>query len=373
MTHHSSLVTGLYVHVPFCHARCRYCDFATYTDRAADAERYLAALRREMGAHRGASLDTVFVGGGTPSALDPVQWGGLMAAVREHFTLLPGAEVTVECNPESVTPDLLAAYRATGVNRLSLGLQASQDRLLRGLGRLHDFDRFLRAWADARAAGFDNLNLDLMYGLPGQTREDWRETLRRVLDLRPEHLSAYALKVEHGSAYGRQGLEVDDDLEADLYEEAVGLLAAAGYRHYEISNFALPGRECRHNLRYWHNASTIGVGLSAAGFDGRHRRVNAKAMDDYLAAVEGGRSPVAEESTLTPEERVGEDLMLALRLADGVRPDETARRLYGPVLDRFTALGFLTRHPDGRLTPTLKGWLLSNRLFQELLSPAVPA
>jgi oxygen-independent coproporphyrinogen-3 oxidase len=210
-----------------------------------------------------------------------------------------------------------------------------------------------------------------MYGLPGQTLADWRETLARVLELQPEHVSAYALSVEDGTAFDRQGVSTDDDLQADMYEAAAEELEAAGYRHYEISNFARPGRECRHNLRYWRNQDCLGAGVSAAYYVDGVRRKNTASITDYIAAVESGRRPVVEEDRLSEPERVGEDLMLRLRLREGARPDRRARDLYGPVLDRYRALGFLTQDTSsGRLQPTRLGWRLSNQLFRELLTPA---
>lgn len=370
-TSHFKRMTGLYIHIPFCQARCHYCDFATYAGLNDRIPRYLAALAREMESFGGRRLETLFVGGGTPTVLEPDQWRGLMAGVRRNFGFAPGHEATVECNPESATPEKLSALGEQGINRLSFGLQAVQDFLLKRLGRLHDFAGFRRAHAAARAAGFRNINADLMYGLPGQSPAHWRETLRRVLDLGLEHVSAYALAVEEETVFRRQGIEADPDLQADMYEEASEILTRAGYVHYEISNFARPGFECRHNLRYWKNLPCLGAGLSAASYDGRTRRKNTEDLDLYLRAVEEGRSPVEEEAVLSDTERVGEDLMLSLRLKEGVRPSSRARELYGPVLDRFRSLGFLVSDPAGaRFEPTLRGWRLSNRLFQELLSPA---
>lgn len=363
--------TGLYLHIPFCHARCHYCDFATFTGREGQIDRYLAALAKEIGAFGPQSLETVFVGGGTPTVLEPTQWKVLFGDI-ERMLVEEGHEATVECNPESVTPEKLAAFRETGVNRLSFGLQATQDRLLKALNRVHDFARFETVFRQARAAGFDNLNVDLMYGLPGQTIEDWRDTLSCVLESGPEHISAYALSVEEDTVLDRTGVTADDDLQADMYEEAASVLESAGYVHYEISNFAKPGRECRHNLRYWRNQPTLGAGVSAAWFDGRVRRQNTDSLDDYLQAVEAGRSPVVEEAALAEPERVGEDLMLALRLKEGVAPAPQARLLYGSVLHRFRNLGFLTEN-NGHFRPTRQGWRLSNQLFQELLSPVAPS
>jgi len=379
-------MTGLYIHIPFCHAKCHYCDFAAYPGRAKEIPRYLDALHREIrssfpslmrGEHArradgGAAplLETLFVGGGTPTVLSPEQWKDLLSVVKDVAPFATDHEATTECNPESTTPELLDTFRAIGLNRLSFGLQATQDRLLKSLGRLHDFARFESVYRDARAAGFDNINIDLMYGLPGQTVKDWQETVEKIIALAPEHVSAYALTVEEETVFAQKGVGTNGDAQADMYEWASDRLQAAGYAHYEISNFARPGRACRHNLRYWKNLPCLGVGVSAAGYDGARRRKNTDDITDYINALEAGRSPVIEDDVLAEEERLGEDLMLALRLSDGADLSDRARALYGPALARFHDQGFLTADLHGRrYVPTRRGWLLSNQLFQALLSP----
>jgi oxygen-independent coproporphyrinogen III oxidase len=252
-------------------------------------------------------------------------------------------------------------------------LQATQDRLLAELGRLHDFAGFESAFTAARRAGFDNLNADLMYGLPGQTIADWRESVKRLSDLEPEHISAYALTVEERTAFGRHGVVPDDDLQADMYDWAADFLESLGFAHYEISNFARPGRECRHNLKYWTSRPYIGVGVSAASCDARGvRRQNAPDLTAYLSAVESGRPCVVSEECLPEPEKVGETLMLSLRLKDGIVPGPRGEELYGDCLNRYAGLGFLHRDPATQAyRPTRLGWRLSNRLFEDLLSPAV--
>jgi len=363
--------SALYIHLPFCRAKCRYCDFASFPDRAADIPRYLAALSLEMEAHRDKPLETLYVGGGTPTLLEPGQWRSLMSSVRRRFSLSGPCEATVECNPESVTREKLAALSAEGVNRLSFGLQSDRDEFLARLGRLHDVARFREAWALARSLGFSNVNLDLIFGIPGQTLADWKETLDRALEFSPEHVSAYALSVEEGTEFHRRGVKPDSDLQADMYEAAADTLESAGYVHYEISNFARPGFECRHNLRYWRNLPSVGVGVSAASYENGVRRKNTASLDDYLRAVESGRSPAVEEDRLPTDQQKGEDLMLALRLKEGMSLSPEMDRLYGGVLRRYQILGFLTFDPTANtVRPTRLGWRLSNQLFQELLTPS---
>jgi oxygen-independent coproporphyrinogen III oxidase len=349
-------IAGLYIHIPFCRVKCRFCAFAAYPGRLADAPRYLRVLRQEIESLPSVPLDTIYVGGGTPTVLSPTDWRFLFEGIKTI-----GAEVSVECNPEDATPELLAVLRELGVNRLSFGLQAAQDKHLSALGRLHDFARFERAWTEARNAGFDNLNVDLMYGLPDQTMDEWTDTLGKVLALGPEHLSAYALTVEEKTSFGFRKVETDDDLQADMYETLADRLTATGYHHYEISNFAKPGLECRHNLKYWRNENCLGAGVSAAWYWDGVRRKNTESLTEYL-----DNKPVVETIELSERARVGESLMLGLRTSDGAPLTEKVEEMYGDVLRRHAAQGLLTLTPD-RVFPTRRGWLLSNRVFVDLL------
>jgi oxygen-independent coproporphyrinogen-3 oxidase len=243
------------------------------------------------------------------------------------------------------------------------------DGLLRRLGRLHTVSTFLTCFQSARRAGFSNINVDLMYGLPGQTLEGWRSTVDQLLSLAPDHVSAYGLTVEEETYFHRSGVETEEDLQATMYEEAAALMERAGMVHYEISNFTRPGMECRHNLRYWRNQDCLGAGVSAAGYWGGVRRTNPDRLSAYLDHWEG-RGPMTVETTaLSPLERLGEDLLLGLRLREGVRLTDAVQRHYGPVLDRFGRLGFLEKEGD-RWRPTRLGWRLSNQMFQHFLEPA---
>lgn len=367
--------TGLYLHIPFCDVKCRFCDFAAYPGRKNDIPRYRAALERELRARArdfpSRRLATLYVGGGTPTVYAAEDLTALLRLAASLFPPAPGWEATLEANPEGATPEKLGAARAAGFNRLSLGLQSADDGLLKTLGRLHTFDGFKKAFHDARAAGFDNVNIDLMFGLPGQTVAGWRDTLDRTLALGPDHLSAYALTVEDATYFKKSGVGTDADLQADMYDAAADRLTAAGFVHYEISNFARPGRESRHNLRYWRNDECLGAGVSAAWYADGVRRKNHESLSDYLAAVESGAGPVAEETLLSDAERLGEDLMLGLRLGAGVRPSASVRALYGAVLERFAGLGFLKREGE-TYRPTRRGWILSNQMFEHFLKPHDP-
>ena len=359
--------TGLYLHIPFCAVKCRFCDFAAYPGRRDDTARYLNALRRELKSKASrCALKTLYVGGGTPSLLEPPQWRDLLTDVRNCFDVSPDWEATLECNPDGVTEEKLEAWRSSGMTRLSFGLQSDEPTLLTSLGRTHSFEDFKNVFRAARAHGFTNLNVDLMYGLPGQTLAGWKKTLDRVLEMNPEHLSAYGLQVEESTYFHRSGVQADDDRQAEMYEAAADILESAGYVHYEISNFARPGFECRHNLRYWRNQDCLGAGVSSAWYDGAQRHTNTDDLTTYMESVEKNGTPDTEIVELTSDQREGENLMLGLRLKEGVCPTPQGQSLYGEVLDRHVQDGLLVR--DGhRYYPTRKGWRLSNRIFVDLL------
>ena len=371
---------GVYVHVPFCAKRCGYCAFNTapYLEtavprflRAIDAEIALAGAARWA---RGVRAATVFVGGGTPSLLAPAELAGILDALRGRFPLEAGAEVTVECNPESVSRERLAGYRAAGVTRISLGVQSLEDRVLPTLDRLHTAADARRAFDDARAAGFDNVSVDLIYGLPGTDGAGWERTVSGVLDWAPDHLSAYALSLDEGSlwsAAGVGGLPGEDEAAAQ-YLTLTRLARAAGYEHYEISNYARPGRRSAHNQLYWRAEEYLAFGPGACGFLGEVRYGNEKPLDRYCGTLEAGRLPVATHETLTSRQRLAERLFLGLRTADGVpaawldeRVDLEPARL-SPRVDGWRERGLLeTRGGRARLTEA--GFLLSDALFVDLL------
>jgi oxygen-independent coproporphyrinogen-3 oxidase len=355
---------GVYVHVPFCARRCDYCDFATWTDRhhlmAAYAAACRADLRRRYDSQPVPPATSVFFGGGTPSLLPAELLVGILDAVRRTGD----AEVTVECNPDTVTPELLAAYRAGGVNRLSFGVQSMRPPVLAALGRTHDPAGVERAIEAARGAGFDNFNVDLIYGAAGETLSDWRVTLDAVLALDPPHVSAYALTVEPGTPLARR-IEAgaldgpDDDDQAEKYLAADAALAASGRPWYEISNWARPGRECRHNLLYWAQGEYLGIGCAAHGHLPAGRRWwNVRTPDRYIGLVESGGSSEAGHELLDGSDREREAAMLALRTSHGVAA--------GPAADGLVADGLAERRGD-RVVLTPNGRLLANEATTRLL------
>ena len=361
---------AVYVHIPYCISRCPYCDFNTYVGIEDTAPDYVDALLTEARAwtERAAGRDTgsIFIGGGTPSLLDPALMDRLMRGLRETFDVPPGAEITMEANPETVDAERLTAFRAAGVNRISFGAQSFAGHVLQTLGRTHDAGRTKAAVAAARAAGFDNVNLDLIYGTPGESIDDWRRSLDEATALDPEHLSAYALTIEDGTAFGAAVASgamprPDDDDMAAKYELALDALAAAGSQHYEISNWARPGRACRHNLVYWTQGDYAGLGAGAHGHHAGTRTWNHKLPRTYM---EHAADPVAGSERLSPAERADEWLVLRARLVAGLDLDEAQRhtgRDLRTTIDRLIAAGLLTQR-DGRAIPTRRGLLLGSEI-----------
>lgn len=311
-------ITGLYIHIPFCHARCGYCDFTTFTGKESQIDAYVDALCQEIPLYPSTPLQTIFFGGGTPSLLEPHHAQQILTAVQKHFTLSDHAEVTLEANPESITLDKAKGWKTFGINRLSLGLQVMDDTLLKTIDRLHTVEDFLAAYRNVREAGFDNVSVDLIYGLPSQSLVTWQETVKKTVALQPDHLSLYALKVEDHTPFRAQDIKIQDDLQAEMYEWSRGFLKEAGYEQYEISNFAKPGKECRHNLIYWRQQDYIGIGVGAVGGVGGVRWNNSKTLSDYFALIKEGKLPRLSVEHLDESTRKFESLMLGLRLREGL-------------------------------------------------------
>jgi oxygen-independent coproporphyrinogen-3 oxidase len=368
---------AIYIHVPFCRRKCGYCSFVSCAGREGEIPAYVAALRREMAARaRGETVPSVFFGGGTPSLLSVSQVGDILMTVREHFNLAKDAEVTLEANPGTVGETYLSGLRRIGINRLSLGVQRFDDGELARLGRIHTGEEAREAFATARRAGFDNINLDLIYGLPGDDREAWRRSLEAAVEIEPEHLSLYALTLEPETplALAIADGEVaapDPDTAADQYELAEDILDAAGYGHYEISNWARLGRECRHNLVYWDNEPYLGFGAAAHSSEDGRRYANTNDLDDYLAA--GGLPPLSLDETLDEATRRAETVILRLRQGAGIDLAALSARLATDLTEDYrTPFGELTdagllELQNGRLRLTRRGRLLGNEVFWRLL------
>ncbi len=367
---------GIYLHIPFCEAICNYCNFNRELVRADVKRRYLEALAREIeSAGDGERADTVFFGGGTPSVLDPADVRTLIAGCASSFALDPAAEITLEANPETASRSRLEGYRAAGVTRLSLGVQSFRDAELRRLGRVHTAARAIEAFEAARAAGFDDISVDLMVWLPEQTLDDWGETLDVLLELGPDHVSFYLLELYPNAPLredmARDGWEqAPDDVAAEMYDAALDRLEAAGYRQYEISNAARPGHRCLHNLKYWSDGTWVGFGCGAHSTRGGRRWRNVSETESYVERVLNGTSPVGQERVLSTDERATDALFLGLRLAEGVDVPAVERRYgvrvwerWGGELARCVEAGLL-EDDRRRLRLTRPGRLLAGEVMQ---------
>jgi putative oxygen-independent coproporphyrinogen III oxidase len=356
---------GLYLHIPFCLTRCGYCDFNAYAGLDELKPRYVGALQRE------ASLAapewperfvSVFLGGGTPTSLDPQHLAGLLSDLRATFDVASDAEITIEANPDTVDAERLRALRDAGYSRLSMGAQSFDPAVLVALERIHQPESVRAAYAAARRAGYDNVNLDLIYGAHGESLASWRATLEETIALGPEHVSAYALTIELATPLGRKvaaGIvpAPDPDLQADMFELACELLGAAGYLHYEVSNWAKPGFECRHNLAYWERRPYLGLGAGAHSSRGNRRWWNLRPPEQYLEAVETGTLPVGGSEELDDADRALEETFLRLRTRQGIAADPATAAQAAPYLRD----GLLERR-NGSLVATERGMLLLNEL-----------
>ena len=394
---------SLYFHIPFCAHRCAYCDFNTYAGQESLIPAYVNALCREIEfVGRSASeqilVHTIFFGGGTPSLLSPLQFEIIFETIRKNFTLLNNSENTIEANPGTVSLDNLKELRRIGINRISFGVQSANAEELRMLERAHDFFDVIEAVSSARKAGFDNLNLDLIYGLPEQTLETWQTSVKRILDLHPEHISAYALTLEHGTPFGRwssRGLLPlpDPDLAADMYEWASHAFESAGYIQYEISNWARPGRECVHNLQYWRGLPYLAFGAGGHGYAGGYRYSNVLRIKTYIERFADASSFVHYPFPLSPatvnqhhqstKDDMAEYMMTGLRLTDeGIAAPAFRSRfgrelveVYPKEIEELVGFGLLEWYktaskgsaPLDAVRLTRRGRLLGNQVFMRFV------
>lgn len=376
---------AVYVHIPFCLRKCYYCDFNSYPGFSPSSqEEYLRALEAEM-ERRGARpevagrlVTSVFIGGGTPTVLAGCQLAGILGALHRRLLIHSEAEVTVEANPGTVDYWKLRELRLAGANRLSLGVQCFDDLVLRRIGRIHGVSEAREAVAAAREAGFQNLNLDLIFGLPGQTVASWEETLRQAIDLGPEHIAAYALKVEEGTPFyeAQQRGELDlpgEDAEEKMLDLTVSVLSEAGYSRYEISNYVRPGYESRHNLVYWRNLEYLGLGAGAWSYLSGERFHNVQSPDDYVRAIASGADPQAWGERLDGDQQISETVMMGLRLAQGIDLREFRERFGEGIEDRFAqeiarlVESGLLEQVGARLRLTERGLKLGNLVFREFV------
>ena len=372
---------GVYIHVPFCRSKCQYCDFyslSTKDDKLMDG--YLNAICahiKEAGALApNYKVDTIYFGGGTPSFFGAEGMATILTYIRRSFDVDNNAEVTFECNPDSVSDKLLHRLKAEGFNRASLGIQTDNDEVLKKLGRPHTYGQAAAAFHRIRKAGFRNISVDLMYGLPGQTLREWQDTLEHVLTLNPEHISCYGLKVEEGTplyAVRDYANLPDDDTQADMYLSMIEIMKGHGFRQYEISNFARKGLYSRHNMKYWTGGEYIGFGPSASSDFAGKRFTNCRSVEDYITGIRKKGQVVEEVQEIPARERAGEYLMLRLRTTTGLNPDEYERMFllpFAPIEDvmiKQRNLGYAVQTEDNRWHLTPQGFLISNTIISDLL------
>jgi putative oxygen-independent coproporphyrinogen III oxidase len=369
---------GLYVHIPFCPQRCPYCAFTILTGHTALYDRYVEAVCTEICSWQSLApkgpLQTVFLGGGTPSLLDPVHVQRILDTAAATFGMAPEAEITLEANPTTADAQKFSAFRASGCNRLSLGVQSFNDADLKTLGRWHCAAEAEAAYITARQAGFTNVNLDVIFSIPGAPRQHWQATVHRLLELAPEHISTYALTIEEGTRFARRHHQgrlapVSEEDDAWAYAWVMETLAAAGYEHYEVSNFAHPGCRSRHNWGYWHSADYLGVGLSAHSLLNGQRHWNRRALQAYLTAVEAGCAPCEGTECLDPVAARHERLWLQLRTCEGtiLQPSERQPLLSAPKFQAMLEAGLVYLQALRlRLTPA--GFLLADAIGVEVLT-----
>jgi oxygen-independent coproporphyrinogen-3 oxidase len=393
---------GLYIHIPYCRRKCGYCGFISYPLPAGNVpDELIDLLLQEMRFYEERlgrlDVDTVFIGGGTPSLLAPSQFERLMKGVRQRFDVAENAEITSEANPDSLSEEVLAAMAESGINRLSMGAQSLDNTLLSLLGRIHDRDGFLRAYERAAAAGFDNINIDLMSALPGQTFETWADSLRQAVEWKPEHISAYSLIIEPGTPFsdlydsGKLPALPDEETDRSMYHYTRRFLAQHGYERYKISNYALPGRECRHNSGYWTGHPYLGFGIGAASYVNGTRFSNTADFEAYLSFCEDDlradnlckddhhEDGLCEDirtdvHVLSQEEKMEEFMFLGLRMTDGVSEPEFERRFgvkledaFGSVLHRHLEQNVVCRTSDHRISLTEYGLDVANYVMADYL------
>ncbi len=348
--------------------KCFYCDFAAYSGQNKLADRYLAALEAEAALHSAAAPETLYVGGGTPSELTAPQISDLFARLRRAYPNSRFVESTFEGNPESLDEEKLFVLAREGVTRLSIGLQTADDAELAAIGRRHTAAEFSDVFKAARRAGIASLSVDLMFGLPGQTIESLRATLDYVFALAPEHVSLYGLQVEDRTVFAKRGVPEDSDLGREMFELAMKALAQAGLEQYEISNYAKPGHRSAHNINYWKRGEYIGLGCSAASYRGGRRQANEERIPAYLAAIESGSRPLAENEAPKGLEALGEEAFLGLRLIEGFVPSDSLRSAFAGPWALLQARG-LVRQEGSRWRLTGEGVFLANDVFREFVPP----
>ena len=371
----------LYIHIPFCIRKCNYCDFLSFPETESGIAQYCHALKEEIkrtgDQAEGIGVRSVFIGGGTPSILEAEQITEIMTCIRNNFSIEKNAEITTESNPGTLNAEKLNCYHELGINRLSIGLQSTDDDCLRRLGRIHTFQEFEKNYEQARKSGFQNINIDLLSGLPGQSLRGYEDTLNRVTELKPEHISSYSLIIEEGTPFYKSDSVLqqlpDEDTERKMYERTKEILAQQGYERYEISNYARQGRECIHNLGYWEQVPYLGMGLGASSFYNGARFSNERNFRKYLSTPYLPFEHREDYVQVSREEQMEDTMIFGLRKMKGISVSEFEREfgtpiweMYGSVIERYSNLGLLIQEGDVlRLTDA--GIDVSNRIFEDFI------
>ena len=373
---------GLYIHIPFCVRKCKYCDFNSFKLNIDEKKKYLSALSKEMELYKEKigqkEIDSIFVGGGTPSILNEEEIKILFDNINLNFKIKEDAEITMECNPGTLTLNKLKIMKKCGVNRLSIGLQAVQNHHLKYIGRIHTFEEFEKNYHEAKKVGFDNINIDLMYALPNQTKEDWMESLEKVVNLNPTHISAYSLILEENTElfdmYERKEFKLlDEDTDIEMYEYTINYLKSHGYNQYEISNYAKKGFECKHNILYWKCENYVGIGTSASGFLDEIRYNNLFEIDKYEELILNGKKPIEWEEKLSIKDKIEESIFLGLRMNEGIKFKDFKNKYdfnfleeYKNEIEKLTKLQLIDINETG-MKLTQKGKEISNSVFVEFI------
>ncbi|WP_148551238.1 radical SAM family heme chaperone HemW [Paraclostridium bifermentans] len=374
---------GLYIHVPFCAQKCYYCDFNSYKINSNQKKEYLINIEREMKFYKGEfkdkCFDTVFFGGGTPSILTVDELKELVNHINENFNIKKDAEITIECNPGTINGEKLEAMKKMGINRLSIGLQATQNYHLKSIGRIHTYEEFEKNYYDALDIGFKNINIDLMYALPNQKTQEWKDTLDKIIKLNPSHISAYSLILEEGTKlydmYQNKEFELlDEGTDINMYNYTIDILKRHGYNQYEISNYSKENLECKHNIIYWKCDNYLGLGPGASGFIGDTRYSNIEDICEYNKCIMQNIRPVSEEIELTKKDKIEEFIFMGLRMNEGINIDVFKERfdtdfydIYQEVMDKLIKRE-LVRFDGKNISLTQKGREISNSVFIEFLN-----
>ncbi|MEG0181054.1 MAG: radical SAM family heme chaperone HemW [Peptostreptococcaceae bacterium] len=374
---------GLYIHVPFCAQKCYYCDFNSYKIKSNEKEDYLINIEREMLLYKDEfkdkSFDTVFLGGGTPSILKVDELKRLMSKMYENFNIKDDAEITIECNPGTINKEKLEAMKKIGINRLSIGLQATQNYHLKSIGRIHTYEEFEKNYYDAIDIGFENINVDLMYALPNQKEEEWKDTLDKIIKLNPSHISAYSLILEEGTKlydmYENNEFNLlDEDTDIEMYNYTINTLKDNGYNQYEISNYSKYEKECKHNIIYWKCDNYLGLGPGASGYIEDIRYSNLEDLSEYNNKISQNLKPINEENKLSDKDKIEEFIFMGLRMNEGISLDIFEKRfkidfkdLYKNALEKLIA-NKLIKIEDSNVSLTQKGREISNSVFIEFIN-----